>query len=330
MTRLVITGGTGTLGISLLNLITQSSRLTNLNYSEVVVFSRNEASQYSLKKEFADSINCVIGDVRDFEALYKLFEEGDHVIHAAAIKHIDIAERNPEEAIKTNVSGALALSNAAKNRGVERVIGISTDKACNPNSTYGSTKLLAEKIFQSANDKSQTVFSSARFGNLLGSSGSVFHYWKKLLAANNALPVTHKEMTRFFFDVNMAAEFVLSIFEMQQGGETFVPSLSSFRIDDLANFLSNGRPREYVGLRLGEKLHEELINESEIINSFQNDGVFVIKPLYAEDAFELPVNSRSMNEPINSRNFTPFDQKVDPAGKYEMSPLQMQEFLKGI
>ena len=163
-----------------------------------------------------------------------------------------------------------------------------------------------------------------------GFSSKVFHYWKMLLAANSALPVTHAEMTRFFLDVNMAAEFVLSIFEMQQGGETFVPSLSSFRIDDLANFLSNGRPREYVGLRLGEKLHEELINESEVMNSFQNDGIFVIKPLYADDAFELPVNGRSMNGPINSKNFTPFYQEVDPVGKYEMSPLQMQEFLKGI
>ena len=330
MARLVITGGTGTLGTALIDQVFTNMSLGDQEFDEIVIFSRNEASQYTIKKTYGDLVTCVIGDVRDFEALYRLFKVNDFVIHAAAIKHIDIAEKNPEEAIKTNVTGAITVANAAGRKGASRLVAISTDKACNPNSTYGSTKLLAEKVFETSNLNHQTLFSNARFGNILGSSGSVFNYWKQLLQENKRLTVTDPEMTRYFIEREAAARFVLDVFKVQQGGETFIPNLISYKIDDIASFLSNGEPRDYIGLRLGEKLHEELVNESEVRHTVRVGDIHIIEPLDLNGTYSRPINCSLISQPLSSRSFSTFEEFSDLSNVYAATPSDMKRFLESV
>lgn len=332
MSRIIITGGTGSLGHSLVKHLVEGNPLGGgiKDFSEIRVFSRNETSQYKMQQEFGKTVEFVIGDVRDFDSLYKAFEKDSYVVHAAAIKHIDIAERNPDEAIKSNVNGATNVANAALRRQVKNVIAISSDKACNPNSTYGTTKLLAEKIFINANQFGSTKFSNARFGNLLGSNGSVFHLWKKSSNSNLPLKVTDKRMTRFFLKTQSAAEFIWTLFSLQQGGETYVPKLFSYQINEIADYIQPQIKKEYIGLRMGEKLHEELLSSSESFFSIENHDIITIEPAEPNWKYKSLNTETRVLESIDSKKYLSLNE--NPVGKprFAITPLEMMEFLDSL
>jgi UDP-N-acetylglucosamine 4,6-dehydratase/5-epimerase len=332
MTKLVITGGTGSLGRAVASLVLEDNTklLMGARISKIAVLSRNETQQYQMKRDFGDDIECIIGDVRDFESLYRAFDQDCYVLHAAAIKHIDIAERNPDEAIKTNVGGAVNVANAALRKNVAKVVAISTDKACNPNSTYGTTKLLAEKIFSSANQYESTIFSNARFGNLLGSNGSVFHLWKKLARMNQPLPVTDPTMTRYFLDVRSAAEFIRDLFGIQQGGETYIPHLNSFLIDEIATYIQPNMDKNYIGLRLGEKLHEELLNESEFLHAKSDGNIITIEPTDPTWAYKRIATNAKIENRFNSIFYTSIMSDTEANGSYSLSTRKLRDFLDNL
>ena len=254
----LITGGTGSFGKKCVEVL-----LNKYNLQKIIVFSRDESKQFDMQQEFcSDRMRYFIGDVRDAERLMMAFRGVDYVIHAAALKHVPAAEYNPMECIKTNIIGAENVSKAAVECSVKKVIALSTDKAANPINLYGATKLCSDKLFIAANNivgDGVTRFSVVRYGNVLGSRGSVVPFFKKLMA-NGAkeLPVTDARMTRFWITLDQGVEFVLKAFYRMQGGEVFVPKLPSSRIADLAEALAPELPIKIVGIRPGEKLHEVL------------------------------------------------------------------------
>jgi UDP-N-acetylglucosamine 4,6-dehydratase len=333
LSKLVITGGSGTLGTAIVKkCLAETESFFTKDIKSILIVSRNENQQYKMQRDLGGNVDFALGDVRDFESMYKLIGAGDLIIHAAAIKHIDVAERNPDEAIKTNVMGALNMISAAEKKGAQAFLGISTDKACNPNSTYGTTKLLAEKTFIRANENSNTKFANARFGNLLGSSGSVFHLWKKLSIQNNPLPVTSKDMTRYFLEVEMAASFVLRLFNKMQGGETFVPKLTSFKIDELARHIQPSVEPMYIGLRLGEKLHEELIGSAESHMTKEDLDMYVIEPSDPQWDYSPLTSLISVAHPVDSTNYTSLSAAAlsRDSKKYELTPSKMLGFLNAL
>jgi UDP-N-acetylglucosamine 4,6-dehydratase len=284
---ILVTGGTGSFGQSFVRHVLESSQA-----HKVIVYSRDEQKQadMALHPDFfphQERLRFFIGDVRDADRLEMAFADVDIVIHAAAIKIVPAAEYNPMECIKTNVHGAENIVNAAIRSGVKKVVALSTDKAVNPVNLYGASKLAADKIFVAANSLAGDHgprFCVARYGNVIGSRGSIVPFFRKLIADGaTVLPITDPRMTRFWITLGQGVEFVLSCLEMMKRGEIFVPKIPSMSIVDLARVLAPGLPHETVGIRPGEKLHEVMVTEDDARNSIELPDRYVIRPtLYPE------------------------------------------------
>jgi len=263
---ILITGGTGSFGQAFVRKV-----INTYGVSRCIVFSRDELKQYEMAQEFpvvtGGPIRFFIGDVRDAARLELAMRGVDYVVHAAALKHVQTAEYNPFEAAKTNINGAENVVTAAIRAGVKRVIALSTDKACNPINLYGATKLAADKIFIAANNLSGAggcSFSVVRYGNVIGSRGSVVPLFQKLIKEKvTELPITDFRMTRFWITLDQGINFVLSCLKIMQGGEIFVPKIPSMRITELAQSMAPDLLQREIGIRAGEKLHELMISEDD-------------------------------------------------------------------
>ena len=274
--NILITGGTGTLGRNFIKFC-----LKNLNFKKIIIFSRDEQKHFKLKSIFSDKrIRFFIGDVRDYDRLNFAMKNVDIVLHTAALKHVGLSEYNPMECIKTNVFGTENVIKACINNSVSHSLLVSTDKAVSPINLYGSTKLLAEKIFINANNligKKDIRFSIARYGNVAGSEGSVLQSFFKMKKENKKfLPLTDENMTRFWIDINQCHSFILGCMSRMQGGEIFIPKLPSVRIKDLIK--SFDLNYKLVGIKNNEKLDEIMFNEEESKNTVEFKNYFLIKP----------------------------------------------------
>lgn len=272
---ILVTGGTGSFGKKFIK------KALTLDVKKVIVFSRDELKQYEMKQEFKDErLRFFIGDVRDKDRLYRAFDGVDIVIHAAAMKHVDACEYNPFEAVKTNIHGAQNVIEAAIDKGVEKVIALSTDKACSPVNLYGATKLASDKLFVAANSyvgEKKTRFAVVRYGNVVGSRGSVVPFFKKI-RHTGVLPITDERMTRFWITLDQGVQFVLDNLQRMNGGEIFVPKIPSMKVTDLAKAIAPECKIEIVGIRPGEKLHEAMITEDDARHTVEFENYFVILP----------------------------------------------------
>ncbi len=273
-----ITGGTGSFGRCFIHTLYQRYRPRR-----VVIFSRDELKQFEMAQEYDHpSLRYFIGDVRDQERLKQAMRGIDYVVHAAALKQVPIAEYNPMECIKTNIHGAENVIKAALDNEVERVIALSTDKACNPVNLYGATKLASDKLFVAANNiagSRPTRFSVVRYGNVVGSRGSVVPLFRKLLAEGaDKLPVTDERMTRFWITLQEGVDFVLKNFQIMKGGEIFVPKIPSMRIVDLVEAMAPGMAMDIIGIRPGEKLHELMCPADDSHLTLEFDDYYLIRP----------------------------------------------------
>ena len=275
---ILITGGTGSFGQRFSTYL-----LKNYSPKKIIIFSRDELKQFEMQQQFtAPCMRFFIGDVRDKERLNTAMGDVDYVVHAAALKQVPAAEYNPNECIKTNIYGAQNVIDAAIAADVRRVIALSTDKAANPVNLYGATKLASDKLFVAANNMSGAKgprFAVVRYGNVVGSRGSVVPFFHKLLNEGaTKLPVTHAEMTRFWISLDEGVEFVVQNFQRMQGGEIFVPKIPSIRILDLVESISGNKDYELVGIRPGEKLHEVMVPQEMAHHSLEFDDHYVITP----------------------------------------------------
>ena len=277
---ILITGGTGSLGKALTKTILE--RWPDIK--RLVIYSRDEQKQFQMAQEFPDStykaIRYFIGDVRDLDRLKRAFTGIDYVIHAAAMKHVHIAEYNPDECIKTNVGGAENVIKASLSSNVSRVVALSTDKACAPINLYGATKLTSDKLFIAANNikgVQDIKFSVVRYGNVMGSNGSVIPFFLKR-RKEGVLPITDPSMTRFNISLNDGVEMVLHALENAWGGELYVPKIPSYRIMDVAKAIGPECEHRIIGIRPGEKIHEEMITSSDSYNTYDLGKHYVILP----------------------------------------------------
>ena len=275
---ILITGGTGSFGHAFVDTLLQRFRPRR-----VIIYSRDELKQFEMNQVFSGPMmRYFIGDVRDKGRLTEAMRDVDYVVHAAALKHVPAAEYNPMECIKTNIIGGQNVIEAALATGVSKVIALSTDKAANPINLYGATKLASDKLFVAANNivgKRQTRFSVVRYGNVVGSRGSVVPYFRCLLDKGvESLPITDPRMTRFWITLQQGVDFVFKSFERMHGGEIFVPRIPSMRITDLAESMAPGLPHEIVGIRPGEKLHEIMCPADDSHLTLEFDDHFVIQP----------------------------------------------------
>lgn len=275
---ILITGGTGSFGKQYVRTI-----LRRYQPKKLIIFSRDELKQFEMAQDFnADCMRYFIGDVRDKDRLVQAMEGVDFVIHAAALKHVPAAEYNPMECIKTNIHGAENVIQAALANKVEKIIALSTDKAANPINLYGASKLASDKLFIAANNivgGHRTRFAVVRYGNVVGSRGSVVPFFQKLIREGaDHLPITDDRMTRFWISLQQGVDFVLKNFERMRGGEIFVPKIPSVRISDLAKAMAPSLPQKIIGIRPGEKIHEVMCpaDDSHLTLEFHNH--FVIQP----------------------------------------------------
>jgi UDP-N-acetylglucosamine 4,6-dehydratase/5-epimerase len=280
----LVTGGTGSFGRKLAQVILARHRPRKL-----IIFSRDELKQHQMAQRFSDErhacIRYFIGDVRDRDRLYRAFDGVDIVIHAAALKQVPTAEYNPLEAVKTNVLGAANVIDAAIDRNVKQVVALSTDKAANPINLYGATKLCADKLFVAANSYSGdhgTRFSTVRYGNVVGSRGSVVPFFLKCAAEGGVVPITDARMTRFWITLPQGVQFVLDCLDHMDGGEIFVPKIPSMNIMDLAKVVAPRSEHRIVGIRPGEKLHEVMVPEDDARRTLEFDRYFAILPNLVE------------------------------------------------
>lgn len=274
--NILITGGTGSFGKKYTEII-----LSKYKPNKIIIYSRDELKQYEMAQAFNDPcMRYFIGDVRDGKRLEEAMQDVDFVIHAAALKHVPVAEYNPMECIKTNIDGAQNVINAAIKNEVEKVIALSTDKASGPINLYGATKLASDKLFVAANNivgKKKTRFAVVRYGNVVGSRGSVVPFFKKLISQGaKELPITDTAMTRFLITLEDGVNFVLNNFERMHGGEIFIPKIPSMKMTDLATALAPNLPHKVIGIRPGEKMHEAMIESNDSVIEF--DDHYVIKP----------------------------------------------------
>jgi UDP-N-acetylglucosamine 4,6-dehydratase/5-epimerase len=275
---ILITGGTGSFGNQYIKTI-----LERFEPRRIVVYSRDELKQFEMQQVFnQECMRYFIGDVRDKDRLTMAMQGVDFVIHAAALKQVPAAEYNPTECIRTNIQGAENVIHAALANNVERIIALSTDKAANPVNLYGATKLCSDKLFVAANNlvgRKKSRFSVVRYGNVVGSRGSVVPFFQKLIkdGANN-LPITHNKMTRFWITLQQGVDFVLKNFERMQGGELFVPKIPSVRIVDLAKAIAPELHQKIIGIRPGEKLHEVMCPSDDSHLTLDFSDHFVITP----------------------------------------------------
>jgi UDP-N-acetylglucosamine 4,6-dehydratase len=275
---ILITGGTGSFGKQYVKTI-----LERFQPKKLIIYSRDELKQYEMQQDYhSECMRYFIGDVRDRERLMQAMNGVDYVIHAAALKQVPAAEYNPMECIKTNIHGAENVIHAALANDVEKVIALSTDKAANPINLYGATKLVSDKLFVAANNIAgghRTRFSAVRYGNVVGSRGSVVPFFEKLInAGTDHLPITDVRMTRFWITLQQGVDFVLKNFERMHGGEIFVPNIPSVNVVDLASAMAPNLPHKIIGIRPGEKLHEIMCpaDDSHLTLAFSDH--FVIKP----------------------------------------------------
>jgi UDP-N-acetylglucosamine 4,6-dehydratase len=293
----LVTGGTGSFGKQFVKTV-----LKRHKPRRVVVYSRDELKQFEMQQDFnSPTMRYFIGDVRDRDRLRQAMRDVDVVIHAAALKQVPAAEYNPMECVKTNIHGAECVIDAALANNVERVIALSTDKAANPINLYGATKLVSDKLFVAANNIAggrATRFSVVRYGNVVGSRGSVVPFFHKLLAGGaQSLPITHPEMTRFWITLQQGVDFVLTNLTRMLGGEVFVPKIPSIRIVDLAAALAPGMALQVVGIRPGEKLHEIMCPADDAHLTLAFDDHYVICPaikFYRAD-LQYTTNARGEN-----------------------------------
>ena len=274
----MITGGTGSFGKKYTETL-----LKRFSPKRIIIFSRDELKQYEMQQKYnAPCMRYFIGDVRDKNRLRTAMDGVDYVIHAAALKQVPAAEYNPTECIRTNITGAENVIFAALENNVKKVIALSTDKAANPINLYGATKLCSDKLFIAANNitgSRDIKFAVVRYGNVVGSRGSVVPYFQKLLdEGKTSMPVTDEAMTRFWISLQQGVDFVLKKFETMQGGEIFVPKIPSIRIVDLANAMSPDAEIEYIGIRPGEKLHEVMCPADDSHLTVEFDDHYVISP----------------------------------------------------
>ena len=277
--NILITGGTGSFGKKCTEIILQRYKPRRL-----IIFSRDELKQFEMAQQFPDSkYDCIryfIGDVRDKERMYRAFHNVDYVIHAAAIKQVPAAEYNPFEAVKTNILGAQNVINVAIDKGVKKVIALSTDKAANPINLYGATKLCSDKLFIAGNSyvgKDHTIFSVVRYGNVAGSRGSVIPFFLKK-KEEGVLPITDPRMTRFWITLEQGVDFVLTCLESMVGGELFIPKIPSMNMMDLAKAIAPECKTEIIGIRPGEKLHEVMVPKDDAHRTIEYEDKYIIKP----------------------------------------------------
>lgn len=276
--NILITGGTGSFGKKYTEII-----LSKYKPNKIIIYSRDELKQYEMAQEFNNScMRYFIGDVRDGARLKEAMHEVDFVIHAAALKHVPVAEYNPMECIKTNINGAQNVIEAALACNVDKVIALSTDKAANPINLYGATKLASDKLFVAANNmvgSRRTRFSVVRYGNVTGSRGSVIPFFKKLIDEGvTELPITDENMTRFLITLEDGVNFVLKDFERMYGGEIFIPKIPSMYMTELAKAIAPTLPHKIIGIRPGEKLHEIMCPADDSHLTLEFDDHFVIQP----------------------------------------------------
>jgi UDP-N-acetylglucosamine 4,6-dehydratase len=280
MTSYLVTGGTGSFGQAFVKRVLQDE-----NTRRVVVFSRDELKQFEMARGYSDDrLRFFIGDVRDYPRLRRALAGIDTIVHAAALKHIPIAEYNPIECIRTNIGGAQNVIDAAIDCAVAKVVALSTDKAVSPINLYGASKLAAEKLFVSANHLAGNRpprFSVVRYGNVVGSRGSVVPFFRGL-ARTGRLPITDARMTRFWITLDQGVDLVLASLGRMKGGEVFVPKLPATRVVDIAEAVAPGCRHDLIGIRPGEKLHETLISAEEARNTREFDDHYVIYPAVQE------------------------------------------------
>lgn len=295
---ILITGGTGSLGKALTQTLLSETKIR-----KIAIFSRDELKQHEMRSEFANDpkLRWLLGDIRDLGRLEIALHGIDFVIHAAALKQVDTGEYNPMEFIKTNVLGSQNVIEASIKSKVSKVLALSTDKASSPINLYGATKLTADKLFIAANNYSQgfgTALSVVRYGNVLGSRGSVIPVFQKLALQGKPIPITDRRMTRFWIGLEDAANFVLESLIMMKGGELYVPRIPSMRITDLAEVIAPNSPIIEVGIRPGEKLHEEMISKEDIRRTKRiSDSRLVVLPVVTEWDYKDPIGEE-MNSDV--------------------------------
>ncbi len=274
--KIFLTGGTGSFGQAFTN------KILKMKPKKLIIFSRDESKQWDMRKKYEHSKNLkfFIGDIRDKSRIKSVLSDDiDYVIHAAATKIVPTAETNPEECVKTNIIGSTNLIEACKEKKIKKVIGLSTDKACNPVNLYGATKLAADKLFIAANDFEKNIFSKfsvVRYGNVLGSRGSVVPFFKKINKEKGYIPITDKKMTRFIISLNESVDFVIFALKNMYGGEIFVKKIPSMNIIDIAKAINSTPKFKYIGIRPGEKLHEQMISEDDSIATYEFKDYFKI------------------------------------------------------
>lgn len=279
---ILITGGTGSFGKAFIDYA-----LKNFDPKRIVIFSRDELKQYEARQRFNDDprLRWFIGDIRDQHRLKRAMHNIDYVVHAAALKQVDTAEYNPFEYVQTNIIGSQNVVEAAIDTGVKKIVALSTDKASSPLNLYGATKLAADKLFQSANHYAagyESRFSVVRYGNVMGSRGSVIPFFKKLAAEGKPLPITDSRMTRFWITLPQAVQFVVDSFDLMVGGELYVPRIPSMKLTDLVEAVAPGSETCEMGIRPGEKLHEEMISEDDSRRTLLLDNRYVVLPTIAD------------------------------------------------
>ena len=308
---ILVTGGTGSFGKAFIREV-----LDNHDPRRIVIYSRDELKQYGCRNLFDNDprLRWFIGDIRDLHRLNRAMHGVDHVVHAAALKQVDTAEYNPWEFVKTNIIGSQNVIEACIDAGVKKVVALSTDKASSPINLYGATKLTADKLFITGNHYAAaypTRFSVVRYGNVMGSRGSVIPFFRKLAAEGKSLPITDLRMTRFFITLPQAVDFVMKSFELMQGGELYVPRIPSMKIVDLAQAVAPGAPMHNSGLRPGEKLHEEMISPEEGRRTLRVDDRYVLQPDLASWGYKPPAGGVPVSEGFtytsdtNDQWFTP-------------------------
>lgn len=288
----LITGGTGSFGKAFLGTL-----LSDHNPARVAVYSRDELKQFEMKQAHSgdERVRFFIGDIRDRDRLAMAMHGVDYVVHAAALKQVDTAEYNPMEYVKTNILGSENVMLASIDAGVKKIVALSTDKASSPINLYGATKLTADKLFISGNHYSYargTKFAVVRYGNVMGSRGSVIPFFLKLAESGQPLPITDKRMTRFWITLPQAVQFVLDAFADMDGGELFVPRIPSMRVTDLAHAIAPEADLIEIGIRPGEKLHEEMISSEDSFRTIRQPNRYVVGPTLAEWTYRIPDGDR--------------------------------------
>jgi UDP-N-acetylglucosamine 4,6-dehydratase/5-epimerase len=299
---ILVTGATGSFGKAFL-----TYALEHLDPKRIVILSRDELKQYEVRQMFGDDkrLRFFLGDIRDKERLARAVHGVDYLIHAAALKQVDTAEYNPSEFVATNINGSQNVIDAAIDAGVKKVVALSTDKASSPINLYGATKLVADKSFIAGNHYAATHptrFAVVRYGNVMGSRGSVVPLFRRLAAEGKSLPITDKRMTRFWITLPQAVKFVVDSFDKMEGGELFVPRIPSMRIMDLVEAVAPGSPTHETGIRPGEKLHEEMIASDDSRRTLRFPDRYIVQPVVASWGYQTPQGGEEVEDGFNYRS----------------------------